>query len=141
MDNKDTTYISSILSLEDLDLATTSLTELSFINPNKAKELAVEILIKHRGDEHLQASAFDVLYAKNQNAAINMADAIVKDTNIVVLMAIMDNITTDSLLLDEHPKMRMLIEKINKRIMGLSHDETAYMSETLKWFRETFADK
>ncbi|WFC61870.1 hypothetical protein EWH21_09070 [Pseudomonas sp. REST10] len=54
----------TVLELSDYDEAAEALSQLGRLNKELAEQLALDIVRHDKGDEHLQASAFETLYSR-----------------------------------------------------------------------------
>lgn len=130
--------IQTILSVEDYSEAGTALTELSFINLEKAGDLAFDILKNKKGDCHLQANAFDVLYFTNQSFAFQFIEDNLDAVNLIVFGSMLESVTEDSSLVHENNKLFKIVKKLKSKASSLGLDDRKKIKDTLDWLRKSF---
>jgi hypothetical protein len=141
MNKEENTLVEMVLGLNDLDNATTALTELKYVNREKAKELALDVLEKEKGDVHFQASAFEVLYSIDQVASFEIIKTKLDSVDPVVFRSMLECVTEDLPLIEENAGLFGIVKMLNSRADQLNSEQCDRVGDTLAWFKKSFAGK
>lgn len=140
MNDTEKNLVEMVLSLSDLDEATSALTELKYINPKKAGKIALDILNEKKGDAHLQASAFEVLYSVEQSLAFQFIEENLNSTELLVFRSMLECVTEDSSLVVENTKLDEIVRALKGKVDNLNVEENNKIGEALDWFKESFKE-
>ena len=137
--NEETRLINSIKSLEDYEETSKNLMKLMEINPNKALLYAEDILSNRKGDEYLQASAFDTLYSLDINRAMTFTKNNINEIDVYLLGTIINNVTADSGIINKNPIIKNFVSYIkeflsNKRLLDFER-----IKDDIDWFNITYS--
>ncbi len=138
MIEKENSLAEIVLNLEDFDEATTALSKLMNINLDKGIELSLDILENEKGDNHFQASAFELLYSINQKAGLNFINTKLELLDIIVFRAMLECVTEDSLFLEGNSELLLAVKKLKEKAKQLSSDDVVKIKDTLEWFEKSF---
>ena len=134
-----TELMGKISLLEDYDEAIGALRILKSQNSELAKRIAIEILNVKKGDEYFQASAFELLYSIDRREAIDFFEANFSCLSQQVFYSIVESVTEDSSIADEHLELMKACELIKKKILTLDSEGLAELSDVIDWFKKSFA--
>ncbi len=129
-----------ITKLEDYNEATNAFTELKYLNPVKAGEIAVDVLESGKGDPHFQASAFEVLYSTNQQNSLAYINDNFDSVNLVILKSMLECVSEDSPLVRGDSDLLQAVKRLNERVNKLDSKDCEKLGDSLGWFRSTYAN-
>lgn len=134
------TLVEVITKLEDYNEATNAFTELKYLNPVKAGEIAVDVLESGKGDSHFQASAFEVLYSTNQQNSLAYINGNFDSVNLVILKSMLECVSEDSPLVRGDSDLLQAVKRLNERVNKLDSKDCEKLGDSLGWFRSTYAN-
>jgi PHD/YefM family antitoxin component YafN of YafNO toxin-antitoxin module len=129
-----------VQDLEDFDEATIALTELKHVNPERAGEIASNILENGKGDSHFQASAFEILYSVNQPGALFYIENNSELVDLVVFRSMLESVTEDSSLVQINHDLLLAAKTLKARADRLSSQDCQKIGDVLEWFKSSFSD-
>ena len=141
MNTKEKELVDIIDKLENFEEATDALTDLKYLNPERAGEAAFQILSKQRGDSHFQARAFEILYSVDQKLSIDFLNENLETVNLDILGAILECITEDAPLVEDNKDLRKVLATLSAKVQRLSAVECKKLGDTLDWFKSTFKNQ
>lgn len=134
------TLVEVIYKLEDYDEAANALTELKYLNPLRAAEIAIDILENGKGDSHFQASAFEILYSANQQYSFGYINSNFDSVDLVILRSMLECVAEDSSLVKDNPDLLQVINSLMERTNKLDSDDCEKLGDSLDWFNSSFAN-
>lgn len=117
MDSEVELLIKQVESLEDYEQASQALMEIVHKEPVVGLCLALNILIFNKGDVHLRAFAFSMLYRVNKSAAFHYIQEKAKTCEPKVFLAMLGEVTEDAGLLNDSLELREMIAFIREAIL------------------------
>ncbi|GIO91378.1 hypothetical protein [Paenibacillus lactis] len=133
--------ITIITNLDNLDEVTTALTELSIREKEVALPYCLKILEEDLGDEFLQAVAFNLLYEGDHEKAKEIITRKLTNASTVLIGAIMDNLSTDSLQPFGESLSTEFLNAILERYLDLSDADKERIHDNYEWFKVSFEKK
>lgn len=130
----------TVLELSDYDEAAEALSQLGRLNKELAEQLALDIVRHDKGDEHLQASAFETLYSMNLHKGIELIRHPPEHLNSATLSAMIECTTVDSGIAAEHPEVLEAAKILKETIRHLDAEKAHRMKDAIDWFQETYPD-
>ena len=130
--------VNKITNFENFREAEDALLSLKKTEPEKAFELALDILNHKHGDEFFQACAFEVLYSTNRKRTLSMLDDLLTSMSVEVFRAVIESVTEDSELVEEEPQILSAVQLVKTKISTLASDELKTLESSIAWFTESF---
>lgn len=131
--------IETVQFLEDYRATADALTHLWERKSNVCEQLALDILVKKRGDPQLQATAFNILYAVNINQALSFVKTHFTQVHPYLLGTILEQLAEDVAIVNEKDNLREVVNKVNIFLDEKGSNELELIKESINWFKETFA--
>lgn len=139
--NIESELVEKILLLEDFDDASRALVELKYINKEKAKKLAYEILVKKQGDVYLQATAFDIYYSIDRTEGLKYIENFLDEVDLILFRSMIECFTEDSELNTDNDIAKSITNKMNTKIEKLTPEEKDIIKLSINWFKESYGIK
>lgn len=130
--------VNIIESLRNYEETSEALTKLMEINPNKTLLLAENILFNKKGDEYLQASAFDTLYSLNINRALAFAKKNINEIDVYLLGTVINNVTADSSIADDNIFIKDFVNDLKEYLFNRKTNELERIQNDIDWFNTTY---
>jgi len=131
--------IETVQSFEDYRATAEALTHLWEHKSNVCEPIALDILVKKRGDPQLQATAFNILYSVNINQALSFAKTHLAQVHPYLLGAILEQLAEDVAIVNEKDNLREVVYKVKTFLDEKGSNELKLIKESIQWFKETFA--
>jgi hypothetical protein len=130
--------VQTIISLENYEEAAEALLQMREINPDKAAELAKDIIENKKGDVFFQATALELLYLLDFKYICNFIITHINTVDIYLLGTIIESVTEDSAIVEGNNDLKKIIEAIKSYLK--SNDEKYFIKikHSVDWFFETY---
>jgi hypothetical protein len=126
-------------SMENYEEASNALLGLTRQRPDLAKKYASEILISEKGDSHMQAFAFNMLYRLDRDEAFNFIRQAANSCGVTVFAAMLSEVTDDVGLYSESIELREIVQFLRDKIAQRASFKTNYPAKAADAFLKAYA--
>jgi len=131
--------IKSVENLEDYEQSSQALMELVHCDPPTGARLALVILVSARGDVHLRAFAFNMLYRADRQNAFNYMREYASSSEPQVFAAMLDEVADDAGLLTTSEELQGIVRFLSASMKERGRGTSEPAQGRIESFSSTYA--